>query len=666
MRKIATMLTLLCVAAFAQQKGTFTDTRDKKTYKTVKIGEQTWMAENLNYADKSYGKNDSKCYEDKPANCAKYGRLYNWETAVMACPKGWHLPTKEEWDALSVLAGGSNDSNEVAEKKLKAKNGWNNNGNGTDDFGFSAMPGGRGSASGDFAFIGSGGRWWSASNGYYRRMNSSYEGIPWRGTDGSFLFSVRCLKGEPGEEAKSAIARIEEEKKAREEAAKEAIKREAEEKAAIEKAAGTQFNPNIKYGSMTDARDKTTYKTTTIAGLTWLAENLKYNIKDSKCYEDKEHYCKRDGRLYDWEKANKACPSGWHLPNQKEWEMLTAAVGKNEKKLKAKTGWEPNDGTDDYGFSALPGGNRKPSFWAASPDTTIFFYYDYLQYVSSIKANKAVLHSVRCVQGKSPEEAIDAVEKILVESAVGKQFNPKIKYDSMTDARDKTTYKTVKIGNQIWMAENLNYNASGSKCFNDKDYYCKRDGRLYDWATAKTACPAGWHLPTKGEWETLGKTVGGLPASGKKLKSTNGGWVSKFDKNPINGTDDFGFSALLPTNKPIGRDFGCMWWSASEAKRAQDGQVSRIFSDKLDDPLSFDEEKKTYLFSVRCVQGEAPKEVPVAAQPAAQQPAAQQPASQQKQQPANELCSIKFPKSCVSMPASNCKMVGGKVVSKCP
>jgi uncharacterized protein (TIGR02145 family) len=170
-----------------------------KTYKTVKIGTQTWMAENLNYETKS-----SKCYQNNPDNCVKYGHLYDWETAMKICPKGWRLPNNTDWDKLFRFVDGDIGSKKpydspTAGKHLKAASGWNNNGNGTDDYGFSALPGGWGNSGGDFDLAGYNGRWWSANignsgNAYYRIMSYSNERTYWYSIFKSFLFSVRCLQ----------------------------------------------------------------------------------------------------------------------------------------------------------------------------------------------------------------------------------------------------------------------------------------------------------------------------------------------------------------------------------------------------------------------------------------------------------------------------------------
>ena len=167
-----------------------TDTRDGKKYKTVKIGSQTWMAENLNYAA-----NGSKCYDNNSGNCAKYGHLYDWNTARSACPSGWHLPSYDEWDMLSNAVGGE----KIAGKKLKAKSGWKDNGNGTDDYGFSALPGGDGDSDGSFSRVGYYGCWWSASKGHSDRasrlnMNWSGDHAYWLNSLKSDLFSVRCVQ----------------------------------------------------------------------------------------------------------------------------------------------------------------------------------------------------------------------------------------------------------------------------------------------------------------------------------------------------------------------------------------------------------------------------------------------------------------------------------------
>jgi uncharacterized protein (TIGR02145 family) len=156
-------------------KNTFTDSRDSKIYKTVKIGSQIWMAENLNY-----NASGSKCYDNTPANCNKYGRLYNWNTAIKACPSGWHLPGKAEWD--EAVGGYS-----IAGTKLKAKSG------------FSALPGGLGFSIGSFSNVGNRGIWWSSSeidsdNAYYWYIYY-YDEYVGSGNDVKRgLHSVRCVK----------------------------------------------------------------------------------------------------------------------------------------------------------------------------------------------------------------------------------------------------------------------------------------------------------------------------------------------------------------------------------------------------------------------------------------------------------------------------------------
>ena len=113
--------------------GTLVDDVDGQTYKTVKIGDQEWMAENLRRKTNDY------CYDDDEENCTKYGRLYTWSIARSACPKGWHLPSEKEFETLLVAVGGTENS----AKKLKSSSGWDKNGNGQDSFCFSALPAGK-------------------------------------------------------------------------------------------------------------------------------------------------------------------------------------------------------------------------------------------------------------------------------------------------------------------------------------------------------------------------------------------------------------------------------------------------------------------------------------------------------------------------------------------
>jgi uncharacterized protein (TIGR02145 family) len=168
----------------------FTDPRDGQVYRTVKIRNIVWMAENLNYKT---GK--SWCYGNDESNCKEYGRLYDWNTAKKACPDGWRLPDPLEWKDLVQAAVGSG----VAGKKLKSTSGWNNNGNGTDSLGFSAMPGGyRG---GGFYDAGNFGGWWSATErgsvyADYRGMGYYYNYVNEHYYNKKYGLSARCVKND--------------------------------------------------------------------------------------------------------------------------------------------------------------------------------------------------------------------------------------------------------------------------------------------------------------------------------------------------------------------------------------------------------------------------------------------------------------------------------------
>jgi uncharacterized protein (TIGR02145 family) len=201
----------------------FCDERDEKLYKYVEINGQIWMAENLNH--KVAG---SKCgsvlsgsgtlSDADAAACDEYGRLYNWATAMGGspsstanpsgvqgvCPSSWHLPSGAEWNVLMKFANPSCSDNATcagAGTKLKATSGWNVHatyGDGTDDFGFSALPGGNGNGGG-FYYAGDFGDWWSSSeiNGgsaYVRDMGYYGGDAGWYDVDKSYLYSVRCLQ----------------------------------------------------------------------------------------------------------------------------------------------------------------------------------------------------------------------------------------------------------------------------------------------------------------------------------------------------------------------------------------------------------------------------------------------------------------------------------------
>ena len=683
-------------------EGTLTDSRDGQTYRTVKIGDQVWMAENLNFeTDSSY------CYNDSAEYCAKYGRLYEWSAAMDACPSGWHLPDTAEWKTLLAAVGGDS----IAGMKLKSTSGWNSDGNGTDDFGFTVLPaGGWGSKN----FVGEAAVFWTSEwyegyDDYAYGIRLYTDTIVRKGYSNKYIgSSVRCLKGEsPVAGSSSSLAKS---SSSYSDGWSWDVPKEA------------RLNPNIKYDSMIDPRDKQVYKVVKIDvpdanySQVWMAENLNYadsvktpSLKGGNwCYNNDEKNCKVSGRYYSWAAAIDSvalandskeplvcgygktcgldravqgiCPDGWHLPSIYEWGLLSVALGNapvSGEPLKALTGWNyagtpDNNGTDLYGFAALPTGRISATKWEKVGSDV--YYWSATEYsandgryfnINNVYTNsytyqnsKSYGQSVRCVKGDpstapvrpSSSSSFDETKSSSSVTSVSSSSVPEGYVDpstvvtgTMTDSRDGQTYKTVKIGNQVWMAENLNYaytgvlyNNSGytsdstSWCFSNDPANCIKYGRLYTWAAAMDSvgtwstngkdcgygvqctpiypvrgiCHEGWHLPDKAEWNTLFTAVGGASTAGKMLSSTiswssvPGGWV-----RDGYGTDAYSFSAL-----PAGlRDatgynnvgYHAYFWSSSEYNS------SRTYIVGLDD--EFDKADlygsgKDYGYSVRCVK----------------------------------------------------------------
>jgi len=184
MRKL--LLTTAAVAAAIGLagcgSGTLIDGRDGQRYKTVKIGRQIWMAENLNYQTDS-----SWCYNDSLTYCKKYGRLYDWNAANKACPDGYHLPSREEWNHLVLLSGGW----QLAGKMLQ------------DDYIFMALLGGKREYRNCFSGIDNSGYWWTADEAenhhyaYFRNMYYNYDGVNANDDNKRNAFSVRCVADKP-------------------------------------------------------------------------------------------------------------------------------------------------------------------------------------------------------------------------------------------------------------------------------------------------------------------------------------------------------------------------------------------------------------------------------------------------------------------------------------
>ena len=431
------------------------------------------------------------------------------------------------------------------------------------------------------------------------------------------------------------------------------------------KASWAYLNPAISYGEMIDARDGQVYKTVVIGEQTWMAENLNFGtINGSYCYNNEESNCVKYGRLYTWATSMDSagaysndgkgcgysaecspiypvrgiCPNGWHLPSKEEWEKIFDKLKEDREGDQAWLSTSELDchcGTDKYGMSILGsagrdysgnifGGASRTAFFQTSSITSNTGTHSYTLYINADVLNPNVYasitddwsrlyaFSVRCIKNNSNSVLSSSSSATAEVSSSSTGIEPPCKtstednceYGELKDSRDGKTYKTVKIGNQWWMAENLNYrnsgNATGRYCYNDETSYCATYGHLYTWDIAQNACPSGWHVPNVDEFNTLLENIGGSSVAGLKLKSTSG-WNSNG-----NGLDEYGFTAL-----PAGT-FDGHWtynnllnktnfWS-SDSGKSGDTVYGLYMGNDVDEAKITLFGSSSYGFSVRCIK----------------------------------------------------------------
>ena len=410
-------------------------------------------------------------------------------------------------------------------------------------------------------------------------------------------------------------------------------------------------------GVLTDSRDGQTYKTVTIGSQIWMAQNLNFETDASFCPENKKANCAVYGRLYKWAAAMDSvgawstngkdcgndetclptypvrgvCPEGWHLPNSTEWEMLFNAVGGQAsagKELKSTYEWVRGSGTDAFGFSALPAGSlsvggsdsevgKSAYFWSSSKEYQYGAYcveLNQFQEDAMLKMDcgRDNTYAVRCLRDGGEIGASSS--STATASPCNEDGVNGCEYGTLKDSRDGQTYKTIMIGLQTWMAENLNYKVDSSYCVFNDESYCSEYGNFYSWAEVvgmperecgsgyncslssgniRGVCPEGWHLPSKAEFETLFATIGGSSGAGMKLKSSSG-WP-----DDGNGNDAFGFSAPYAFGFSSVLSCDVNFWSSTEGN-SKDAYFMCLQSNHNDAFVRYD--GKSARLMVRCIQ----------------------------------------------------------------
>ena len=549
-------------------------------YPTVKIGEQIWMAENLkvtkyndgtaipNVTDNTQWANlttAAYCWYNNDVNNKNtaYGALYNWYTVNTnkLAPAGWHVPTDAEWTTLTTYLGGEN----IAGGKLKeaGTSHWlSPNTNATNESGFTSLPGGARYVDGTFVNLGSNGGWWSSTfydtqtlwiRDIYRAEGKVSRGYAYN----KWGYSIRCIYGTL---SLPVVSTVEISNK---------TTTSATSGGNITSDGGTPVtvrgvcwnsspNPTIANSKTTDGTGTGSFT----SNMTGLTENTTYYVR--------AYAINSQGTAYGNEVSfttNQANLLATVITTFTNLTSTGAIVGGNvtDKGSSDITergicwSWDP--------WSNLP--TKEDSFKIVGSGTGV--YNTELFYLESNTTHYIRAYAINS-QGISYGNVVSFKTNSLTEQTV-------------TDI-EGNVYKTVTIGTQVWMAENLKttkYNdgmaisyvpdtiewtnlTSGAFCwyFNDINNKAKYGG-LYNWSSVNTGklCPSGWHVPNDTEWTILETYLGGNNVAGDKMKATIG-WY-----NDGNGTNISGFSGLPGGARSNIGKFGNiskmgMWWSSSD------------------------------------------------------------------------------------------------------
>lgn len=395
----------------------------------------------------------------------------------------------------------------------------------------------------------------------------------------------------------------------------------------------------VEKGYFTDFRDGNKYKVAKINGDYWLAENLRYmdsskteNLKGNVwCYDDDSKNCEKYGTLYSWAAAMDfdskynseevgiqdddgydICPDGWGVPTFTQWknffEYIDNANGSedNGTSLKSVKGWDESDtipgGTNRFGFNALAAG-RHNSEGGFLPDGKNAFFWTHNE-VDAATAKGVSLRfnskfadhgeyykdhgmSVRCV-AKKPN-------LVKVDGDLDSAYVAEIPFDYGSMKVDTEKYKTIKIGNQTWMAENLNYKTGDSWCYDDKSDNCDKFGRLYNWETAQKVCPEGWKLPSKKDVEELMENH-----SSMRFFRSKDGWKGSEGLN-FWGFDAIAAGAYNETDAAFfDKTISAYFWASDEDSADSDMAYALFIS--YSDKVEVKTFEKQLGYSVRCVK----------------------------------------------------------------